>query len=307
MCRTKEDLNIEYNTNKSNCDEYDYKCKVLKKNKFEERILSIFKFSMIPYIVFLITILFNKTKDITSIIPAEYMPVVMIVLSAILGILTQIIFENNIWEIKQRLEKFSKANKEIELQEEETRYEINLEIARNKNIVYKKVLDLLSSKKHSTSKKFSSEELKNNEKKLKKAYKDLEDSSKRKILNNKFSRYKDIIQLILDVIVLSFIIGMVILLLLSFPLYFLSKNISLTVMILPFPIVFFIISCYTIKKTIDNRRIFEKLNDELGKKALPKKRIRNQDTEIEEEILKKTDEISDLQVKLIEQYKLLKK
>lgn len=92
----------------------------------------------------------------------------------------------------------------------------------------------------------------------------------------------------------------------NFPIAMVGAVPSMLNFILPISLAEIIGISYLIKKTKDDKKVFNKLNNELREKALPKKRNYEQDKELENEVLDKIKNVCVVYNELIHQQELLK-
>lgn len=303
-----EDLKLEYEKNLSNYKEYDYRRKILKNNRFGKRLLKVCLSSLIPLSIILLVVALGGA-GITSIASAKIFPWIMLGSSLGIGVLSEKILEKKVFKSKEKLRKFSSAKTDSEILEEETKYEIECEYLKNKNTVLKRVSEQSITYENDINNNqlngFEPEGIENIEKLLKKAYNDLDVVTRRKVLNNKFSRYTDTMESITDGMCISVLISFIMLFILSLPSALLTTQFRIFSLVSPFLFSGAICISY-IMRILKNKYVFDKLNEELGENVLLSGKDYEDDKELEKEINKQIALTSSLQLKYIEQNKLLK-
>lgn len=294
MIKNKEELYLKRNANCDDIIEYGYKKEVVKNSKLSERLFATCGFCMLPLIAFYTLInIFNP-----SLITSKITLGILAGSSLSFGLISNYIVEKNFLKIKQKLKEFSDSKTEQKLLEEETRYQIVYEIAKNRNLAIDKALETLDTEEE---REVNIEEIesKNIDLELQKLNNDLMILTRKKILANKFWRYRSKVQPIVECFIFSIIVATLISTILTF------ATSSLLAIFAPFPASLLVGTIFTAKATKENRRVYNKLNEELRYDALPKKRNYEKEKEFQVEIDKIIDSICNLYVESIDYNKLI--
>lgn len=294
MIKDKEELYLKHNANCDDISEYGYKKDIVKNNKLSERISSICAFCMLPVASFYALIsIFNP-----ALLASKVTIGILIGTSISFGLLANNIVEKKFLKLKQKLRNFSDSKTEQKLLEEETRYQMVYEIAKNRNLAIDKALEILDSEEQREVNKEEIEK-KNIDLELQKLNNDLTILTRKKILANKFWRYRSKVQPIVECFIFSIIVASLISTILTI------ATSSLLSVLIPFPASLLVGTIFTAKATKENRKVYNKLNQELRYDALPKKRNYEKEKGYEVEINKIIDSICNLYVQSIDYNKLI--
>lgn len=294
MITNEEEL---YLKRKINCDdimEFGYKKEIVKNSKLCERIFAVCGFCMFPIIiVYILLNIFNP-----ALLSSKIALAALLGSSLSFGLMINYIVENKILKLKQKLRGFSDSKSNRKLLEEETRYQMVYELAKNRNLAIDNALEILN---NGEVREIKLEEIKskNIDLELQKLNNELIILTRKKVLANKFWRYRSKVQPIVECFILSILVASIVATFLTF------ATSSLLAILAPFPASLLVGTILTNKVTKENRLVYNKLNEELHCDALPKKRNYEREKELQVEINKIIDSICNLYVQSIDYNKIM--
>lgn len=297
--KTNEELKEEIEKNNEQIVISDQRKTIINFNKFKYKADVTATFSFISSLVIsLLTVILGKSESIVSLvstIPVEAFPFIFAGGSLCGGIIGRKLFELKL-KLKERLISFTTASTESEKLEEEVKYEIQLEKAKNRNKAIKKIIDSLNPNKLISSislfdecniinKKaiLNKEELEKKIEELSVLLKEQNDEldllTTQKVLLKKFLNVKDksfqkskeVTDLTCQGFGVAMCTGMPLFSLKAYPLSSISEfSVYLSLFA---PVIAAIIGgcVYFKKRNKDNIKVFNNLNNELGENALPDK------------------------------------
>jgi hypothetical protein len=325
--KTKEELESEAKKNNAIFDECFNKMKLASVNQMGSKIAESLGFALLFYVSLILLIMllikYGSLALLINIIPINILPFAVFGGSlAVGGLITKCIDKK--FKIEEKIKSFSKANTQIEKIEEEVKYEIETEKAKNKNEIINKTSNLVSSsevivstvsseeqdnkKKEEENKDEVQLKINNIKKTLKEKYVELEDLIKQKVLHEKFWETKSKSDRVIKTTLAGLLSGVATLMCIVIPVIamknFFSLNfagMAMLYLVAPFVVGALIGSGYMIKKNKDNKKVFNKLN----KIHKEEKELNKEKEEIESKIVSKTNEISILEYQLQCQKRLL--
>lgn len=248
----------------------------------------------------------------------EFMPIVVLGSSLGIGTITNHFFGRK-FKSKERLSEITVAKKQKDLLEDETIHQIKCEIAKNKMKTIEEIINKISEKnriinsissnyiiKQSTN--LNIDEINNNievlKRELTEEFNELSIITKKYVLSEKFGHSKNKFEKFMSLISFPLMMGSGAMLLWSYPVFQTTGVLNLLDMILPLCLTTTVGTGYMIKKTKDNKSVFNKLNKELKENAL------SVESSLEEKCLEdilndQIKNISFIYTELIEQQKLL--
>ena len=283
--KVKQELKNEREENNKKNMEFSEKALLTELNSFENKFFINLGLSGIIYllILFLTVFLFNDFNSLSLNYP-------IILIGSSLGVGTFINDKiSEIYKRKERYESFSNAKNEFEKLMEETNYKIELEKARNRNIVINSTLNLIGSTESVLDKlpsvcdvkeKYSSkskEELERNIEEIsnliKERYANLDMLSTKAVLNTKFWKIRSKINKKIDMIIYPLLFGLGTMIFVEFPFLFtLAADSSVIVNSVPILVPFAIGSVgtylYMLKRNRNYEKVFNYYNSQLKDNAL---------------------------------------
>ena len=270
--KVKQELKNEREENNKKNMEFSEKALLTELNSFENKFFINLGLSGIIYllILFLTVFLFNDFNSLSLNYP-------IILIGSSLGVGTFINDKiSEIYKRKERYESFSNAKNEFEKLMEETNYKIELEKARNRNIVINSTLNLIGSTESVLDKlpsvcdvkeKYSSkskEELERNIEEIsnliKERYANLDMLSTKAVLNTKFWKIRSKINKKIDMIIYPLLFGLGTLIFVEFPFLFtLAADSSVIVNSVPILVPFAIGSVGTYLYMLKRNKNYEKV------------------------------------------------
>lgn len=146
--KTSEELQEEIKKNNEQIAISDERTRMANVNQFEYKALTTLGFSMTPYLglIILSAALTNNgaMASITSAILTESLPLIIVISSLDVGTIGRKILE---WKFKtkERIKVFTKAKSQSEKFQEEVKYAVELEKAKNRNKAIQQTMDSLNS------------------------------------------------------------------------------------------------------------------------------------------------------------------
>lgn len=331
--KTKEELTEEIKKNNQKIIENDEKTRMANVNKFEYKTLETIGFSLLPYIglIFLSKSLLNNETMISLIgtIPAESVPLFAAGGSLCIGTIGRKLIEWK-YKTKERLNAFTKANTESEKLEEEVKYAIELEKAKNRNKAIEQTMSSLHTNQsilnslstrydiHDKNAPETKEESQNHIEKLsgllKEKYDELDVLTTQKVLYEKFWNVKAKGQKGIEMILCSIMGGAFSMFLTNMPLLALKDTLAnsfilpgIAPILVPLIAGTSVVGGYMVKRHKDQLKAFNNLNSELGENALSEKikEPYKEQQEIDAKIEDKLREISAVNSQLQEQKRTL--
>ena len=326
--KTTEELKREYQKNDEQINISDERKRISSANQFEYKALTTIGFSLLPYLG--LVILFGgltKNGVISSLIgtiPVEVFPLIIAGGSLCVGTIGRKTLEWR-FKTKERLKAFTTANTQSEKLQEEVKYTVDLEKARNRNKAIQQAIDSLSSNQSILESLSSRYDIKDRtipqtEEDAKKRTEDLSELLKdkhteldilttQKVLHEKFWRVRTNGQKVMEISLAGMLGGLFIMTYGQMPLLIVSDYLASSSLISIFvPFVGGIVgfSGYMLKRNKDYINAFNHLNNELGENALPDK-IKNayeEQQDIDAKIENKIREISMVEIQLQEQKRI---
>lgn len=327
--KTNEELKNEIQKNNEQMNISDERKRMSYVNQFEYKAMETMLFSLLPYsgLVILSGILAKNgiMPSLTETIPVESFPFIITGGSLCMGTIVRKILE---WKLKtkERLKAFTNANTQSEKIQEEVKYTVDLEKAKNRNKVIQQTMDTLSSNQsilNSLSNRYDINDRtisqnKEDAKKriedlsilLKDKYTKLDVLTTQKILHEKFWRIRTKGQKVVDIIIVGLMGGLLTMTYGEMPFLILKDYLpSLELMtVFTLPIVGIVgVSGYMLKRNKDYINAFNNLNNELGENALPDKikEAYQEQQDIDDKIKCKIREISIAKIQLQEQKRII--
>lgn len=327
--KTNEELKAEIQKNNEQINISDERKRMSNANQFEYKAMATIAFSLFPYLGLLILVgVLTKNgimASITGTIPAESFPFIMAGSSLFVGTIGRKILE---WKFKtkERLKKFTTANTQSEKIQEEVKYTIELEKAKNRNKAIQQTMDSISSNQsilNSLSSRYDIDDstISQTEEEVKKRVEDLSILLKnkfaeldvlttQKILNEKFWRVRTKGQKVIDIIMSGMMGGFLTMMYGEMPILIVRDYISsLGLMSLFTPLIIGVagVSGYMIKRNKDYMNVFNNLNNELGENSLPDKisEAYEEQQDIDSKIENKIREISIVESQLQEHKRIM--
>lgn len=221
----KEDLKKEYNENCKKINEFSNKIRVLKINSLESRLYRIYAFSILPWVI-TVVFLFFEAKYRTF--PSNLVSPLSISVPALIGIVTEKVLTKKS-KSKEILKKFSKSKLQSEILEEITKYEIEIEKLITLNKIHKNIYSRLDSKDdlfdfNINEKEFDINYIKEIESSIKEMNKQVIEKRNniniiltKKVLKERFCRFKKKSQKFIDTITISLLGGIIFMLIYNTP------------------------------------------------------------------------------------------
>ncbi len=326
----KEELKNKIHTNNELINISDERKRIANANQFEYKSMVTIAFSLLPYLV--LVILFEVlTKNgiispLIETIPAESFPVIITGGSLSIGTIGRKILEQK-FKTKERLKAFTSANTQSEKIQEEIKYTIELEKAKNRNKVLQQAINSLNSNKsilNSLTSKYDTNDrtipaMEENAKKrvedlsilLKDKYTELDTLTIQKIFHKKFWKGKTQNQNIMDIIYIGMIGGFFTMLYGGIPLLIVRDYLTFSGLVsvfVPFLVGMAGVSGYMIKRNKDYTNAFNNLNNELVSGLLSNEIQPSYEDQqnIDAKIKNKMKEISTTEIELQEQKRIMK-
>lgn len=326
--KTTEELKREYQKNDEQINISDERKRISSANQFEYKALTTIGFSLLPYLG--LVILFGgltKNGVISSLIgtiPVEVFPLIIAGGSLCVGTIGRKALEWR-FKTKERLKAFTTANTQSEKLQEEVKYTVDLEKARNRNKAIQQAIDSLSSNQSILESLSSRYDIKDRtipqtEEDAKKRAEDLSELLKdkhteldilttQKILHEKFWRVRTKGQKVMEISLAGMLGGLFIMTYGQMPLLIVSDYLASSSSISIFvPFVGGIVgfSGYMLKRNKDYINAFNHLNNELGENALSDKikNVYEEQQDIDAKIENKIREISMVEIQLQEQKRI---
>ena len=310
--KTNEELKEEIKNNNEIIASSDRKAIIVNANQFEYKFLSVFPLFLFSYLGLLGAYALLAANGIFASVPTEIIALVISGSSLGIGTVGNEMLDRKL-KVKEKFNEFSNAKTQYEKLEEEIKYTIESEKAKNRNKVVKEAMNLLISKQiifDSLSNKYNFfnennshtiEESKEIVDKLSKNLKDrvneLDVLSTKKVLHEKFLSVRMKYKQVIDIMVPGLLSGLLLMLMVNFP--FIIARVSETVIygsiapvLAPMAVGITGVSGYMVKKNKDYKRLFDKLNNDLGENALP--------AVINEAVTEKLDIDNEIEDKIIE-------
>jgi len=271
--KIKNEYEEKYNENLEKIKSITNKLRIIQSNKFEWRFSNTMLFTALVYLVSIIILGILGSSIISPLIPANIIPYTVLAYSLGLGIIGENIYNKVVNNKEKFNEYFSNDTNKLE---EEIRNEIELNITQNKNNIINKTIELLNDNKYKCSLlKQNKEETKNTIHQLKtlidSAYKELNIETTKKVLIEKFCTIRDKSQKRNKTIITSIFSGIISVLLICLVGIFIKDIITFNIvgnLIIPFIIGSVTTSIYSIKNNKNTKKIFNKLNNELGNNSI---------------------------------------
>lgn len=331
--KTKEELEEQKKQNDGQIYVSDERTRMAKVNQFECKAYTTLMFSMIGYLpLFLASgILVNSlgASAITSIFPGFSFPIALVGGSLGIGAIAKTLMYKKI-KLKERLEAFSTAKTQADKLEEEIQYQIELEKANNRNKAIDQTLAVLNSNEsllRTISSRYdinnrntpqTEEETKRKIEELstllKEKYDELDLTTTKKVLHDRFWRIRVKSQKNIDIMIASIFSSLFTELFFMFPIMLVSDAIAANSMFLssggafvPFIAGAVGASGYIAKRNRDHKKVFNNLNSKLGVNALEDEinYVYNEQQELTSLIEGITRDISLAEVQLKEQQRAL--
>ncbi len=277
--QTEDILKEQYNENCIKIDELNEKIQIIKANNFETKLISVVSISLIPWVAMAISVPLMITSGL---IPSFLISPLSIGIPAIIGLVGETVWMKK-HKYKEGLQNFSKARSKKDLIEECTKYEIEKEKLKNINKILEKACDGLDERQNllnTLSNEYniiekdhrSKEEIKRNYEKsrdlLEQRKKDLDVTTTKKVLKEKFGKIKNKFQMLIESIIFTAFGGAAAMMAYDTPLIALRNlggNIQLNTLNVAIPLTIGILSCsiYSLKKSKDYTNAFKSLNEQL--------------------------------------------
>ena len=326
--KTTEELKREYQKNDEQINISDERKRISSANQFEYKALTTIGFSLLPYLG--LVILFGgltKNGVISSLIgtiPVEVFPLIIAGGSLCVGTIGRKALEWR-FKTKERLKAFTTANTQSEKLQEEVKYTVDLEKARNRNKAIQQTIDSLSSNQSILESLSSRYDIKDRtipqtEEDAKKRTEDLSELLKdkhteldilttQKILHEKFWRVRTKGQKVMEISLMGMMGGLFAMTYGQMPLLIVSDYLAPSSSISIFvPFVGGIVgfSGYMLKRNKDYINAFNHLNNELSENALSDKikNVYEEQQDIDAKIENKIREISMVEIQLQEQKRI---
>ena len=251
----------------------------IKDNKLEERLIRSVGLSAISFLIISIALGFFKVPVILF---PEFISTVVVGSSLGIGTIINSFLEKK-FRFKERLSEIMSVKKQKDLLEQEIIHQIKYEIANNimkainetitKMDERNKIINSISSNyiiEHNTN--LSINEINNNidalKIKLNEGLQDLSIITKKCVLSEKFYNSRSKFESFINALVLPLMIGSGSMIIWAFPIIQTAGAVSALNLFLPLCLTTLAGSLYMIKKTKDNKSLFNKLNSELKENAL---------------------------------------
>jgi len=310
----KNKLTEEYKKLEEEYEKEEYKSRVINNNRFEEKFMSFFGCFSLPFMIFFITTVLGGNSLLASIFPARLIPVVILGTSLGIGTAGYNFLEKKFYKFKEKIKDITNAKKETELLEEAMNNKLNYSVAYNKMKVINTLLEKLDKNEmvrcaSNLNSNLTEEEINKKinelEKELCEAFDELTVATKRKELANKFWKSRDISAPISDAIIFPAMVGVLLMAVWNLPVSMAGIIPSPLELLLPLPLASIVGIGYIIKRTKDNKKVYKKLNSELGDNSLPKKRKYLEDDELSKELEEKINKVCFIGEDLIKHQELL--
>ena len=283
----RKKLEKEYNENCTKIGELSKKIKIIELNDFEIKAIYIMTFSMLAWIA--TTFLGSKIVNF-SITPLNLVQPLFLGIPVLIGITGEKLFLRKL-KSYEKLRKFSKAKTQKEKIEESTRYEIKREKLRNWNKILKQNYDDLSANENLLSSlsrdyniteknidKRTKDEIETNianiSELLQKKQQDIDITTTKCVLINKFFKVRDKWSKIIDVSTIGMLGACFCMIFYNIPIITINEvqNIHIQASFLSIlaPAIVVGIACsgYCIKRNKDYTTVFHNINKELGNNAI---------------------------------------
>lgn len=316
--KIKKELLEEKEKNNKQIEKNEKRMKIASANSLENKLLSISGLSAIGYLFFFLT--FSEITKVgltifNNIIQTLSFPIIIIGSSLCFGTLMNHCISKGL-KIKEKYKSFSNAKTEAEKLKEKIQYQIELEKANNRNKTIEETLTIVESyqtmaSQYDLNTKTTHQSKEETEKKaqelsniIKEQYNKLDILTTQKNLHNNFWRIRSKFEKITNIIMVSMIAGLFNMLLITFPLVVIKDAIvynspllaSIISIFTPLVIGCAVSSGYIIKRNKDHKKVFRKLNSQLGEDALEDEYKNFEDAEKEEQ---KLSELIETQIKKI--------
>ncbi len=327
--KTNEELKAEIQKNNEQISISDERKRMSNVNQFEYKAMETMAFSLFPYLglVILSGVLTENgiMASLTGTIPAECFPFIIAGSSLCVGTIGRKILE---WKFKtkERLKAFTTANNQSEKIQEEVKYTVELEKAKNRNKAIQQTMDSINSNQsilNSLSSRYdindrtipqTEEEAKKRVEDLsillKDKFRELDVLTTQKILHEKFWRVRTKSRKVVDIIMSGMMGGFFTMMYGVIPILIVRDYISsLGLMSLFTPLIIGAagVSGYMIKRSKDYTNAFNNLNNELGENSLPDKisEAYEEQQDIDSKIKYKIREISIVESQLQEHKRIM--
>lgn len=321
----KKDLEKEYDEIYDYGEDCEKKQKVLQANTNSEKFLKtgiISAFSIIPSLIASISMIASISTGLA--LPTTLAMGISLASSIGIGYVGQSIITAF---SKRKMKKFTNTQKNADILQEMMHYEMEIDKVENKKEVLRKMYEAIESKQQILSdysgefyqidkyEKLNSEDLKNRQEMLTKAYKErleqLDILSSQKYLKNKFRYYRKKVYRIENIITSALMLSLPFCLIVGIPLSLeLTRNVTLATMadfgkilslaFTPTLVVTPLSLPYFIKRDKDFMNAFNNLNKSLGENALSEKPNAEYENELKNMISIKIGEIVELGMELKE-------
>ena len=277
-----KELYDEIKDNNKKIDEYDERVMLSNANRFDNKVIDTFLFSIFPYFGGIVSLLILAKNGIITSIPSEILSFTVVGTSLGVGAIGNKILDWK-FKIKEKLKTFTNASSDYELLKEEIKNTLESEKLRNRNRVIEIIKDFIdmAPTRYNVEDGAISQNKENVEKRIEKLSRDLEEKyneldvlTTQEVLHEKFLKLR-CGQNSLNTISKGMIGGLLAMSYVALP--FITLNIvstystSLLTILSPFIIGIVGSSGYIIKKIKDSRIVFNELNAELGEYALSDK------------------------------------
>ncbi len=327
--RTIKELKEEIQKNNEQIKISEKRKRKAKNNQFEEKFTKTLGSSLLPYLGFLI-LSEELTKNgimlrLIEIIPVKSFPFIIVGSSLCIGTLIRKIFEQK-FKIKEALKASTTAKNQSEKIQEEVKYTIELEKAKNRNKAIQQSINSLSSNlavsnflsiKYDINDKNKQLTEENAKKRvevlsvlLKDKFTELDVLTIQKILHEKFWRIRSTSQKIIDIIIFGMMGGLFTMTYGELPILVLKDfipSLSTAHLFTPFFVGATVVSGYMIKRNKDYLNAFKNLNNELGKNSISNrtKELNEEQQALNSKIENKIRKISIIISKLQEQKRFI--
>lgn len=331
--KTNAELKEEIKRNNEKIIINDERTRMANVNKFEYKALKTLGLSVLPYLcIFISSALLTKNgamTSITSTIPIESLPLIIVGSSLGIGTIVGKLLERK-YKTKERFKSFTNAKSQSEKLQEQVKYAIELEKARNRNKAIKQTMDSLNSKqsvlnslsiRYNISDKALPQTKEESQKRveelsilLKEKYNELDILTTQQVLHDKFLKVRIEGQKSIYIMLSGMMGGVVAMFYFDLPLIMLKNSliyssISPNILSVLTPLIAGVVglSGYMIKRNKDYEKAFNILNRELGENALPNKikEAYYEKQEIDGKIESKMREISITGIQLQEQKRIM--
>lgn len=310
----KNKLTEEYKKLEEEYASEEYKSRIINNNRFEEKFMSFFGCFSFPFMIFFFATVIGGNSLLTSIFPARLIPLVILGASLGIGTAGYNLLEKKFYKFKEKIKDITDAKKEIELLEEAMNHKLNYSVAYNKMKAINTLLEKLDKNEmvrcaSNLNSKLTEEEINKKinelEKELSEGFNELTVATKRKELAKKFWKSRDIMAPISDALVIPTLIGVLLMMVWNLPVSLAGTIPSALELLLPLPLASIVGVGYIIKRTKDNKKVYKKINSELGDNSLPKKRKYLEDDELKKKLQEKINKVCFIGEDLIKHQELL--